>query len=516
MLAGICGGCKHTAVSYDEQLKLKNDFVKSLLDSAVDYDYEYEGIIKSPLIFAYRNKMEYSFGDEKKDGPLTLGLHKKRSYYDVINCDSCLLVHDDFNKIVRATREYFAELGVTYKDKRSHKGYLRHLLIRRAVNTGDILIDLVTTGESPKRVEKHSDINVPDKIIEVYDARETVDKWAEIIKGIELTGNIIGILNTINDSMADAIKNDRTDIIYGEDHIYEEILGLRFKITPFSFFQTNSKGAEVLYKKAREYVLWNGSDSEAERLSDSSEGTPEEKLSDKVVYDLYSGTGTIAQVLSPSAKEVIGVEIVEEAVEAARENAKLNGLDNCSFIAGDVLKTLDNISEKPDLIVLDPPRDGINPKALKKIVDYGVDRIVYISCKAQSLARDLGPLQYSGYRMVKACAVDQFPWTDNVETVVLLSKGEIDSKKVRVEFSLEDMDMSGFQNDATYSQIKERVLQQTGLKVSSLYIAQIKQKHGIIERENYNKPKSENTRQPKCPPEKEAAITEALKYFGMI
>ena len=323
MLAGICGGCKHTAVSYDEQLKLKNDFVKSLLDSAVDYDYEYEGIIKSPLIFAYRNKMEYSFGDEKKDGPLTLGLHKKRSYYDVINCDSCLLVHDDFNKIVRATREYFAELGVTYKDKRSHKGYLRHLLIRRAVNTGDILIDLVTTGESPKRVEKHSDINAPDKIIEIYDARETVNKWAEIIKGIELTGNIRGILNTINDSMADAIKNDRTDIIYGEDHIYEEILGLRFKITPFSFFQTNSKGAEVLYKKAREYVLWNGSDSEAERLSDSSEGTPEEKLSDKVVYDLYSGTGTIAQVLSPSAKEVIGVEIVEEAVEAARENENL-------------------------------------------------------------------------------------------------------------------------------------------------------------------------------------------------
>lgn len=403
MLAGICGGCKHTAVSYDEQLRIKDDFVRTLLDNAVDYEYEYEGIIKSPLIFAYRNKMEYSFGDEKKDGPLTLGLHKKRSYYDVINCDSCLLVHDDFNKIVKATREYFSELGVTYKDKRSHKGYLRHLLIRRAVNTGDILIDLVTTGENPKRVEKHSDINDPDKIIEVYDAHETVEKWAERIKELELCGTIKGILNTINDSMADAIKNDRTDIIYGEDHIYEELLGLRFKITPFSFFQTNSKGAEVLYQKAREYVMSNA-------------------ISGKVVYDLYSGTGTIAQVLSPSAGEVIGVEIVEEAVEAARQNAELNGLTNCSFIAGDVLKTLDSISEKPDLIVLDPPRDGINPKALKKIVDYGVDNIVYISCKAQSLARDLGPFQYSGYRVIKACAVDQFPWTDNCEVVALLTR----------------------------------------------------------------------------------------------
>ena len=235
-----------------------------------------------------------------------------------------------------------------------------------------------------------------------------------------------------------------------------------------------------------------------------------------MVFDLYSGTGTIAQMLAPAAKRVVGVEIVEEAVEAAKENAALNGLENCEFLAGDVLKVLDDITEKPDFIVLDPPRDGIHPKALEKIIHYGVDRMIYISCKPTSLARDLEVLTARGYQVERMCCVDMFPWSGNIETVVLLSKGEIDSKKVRVEFSLEDMDMSGFQNDATYSQIKERVLQQTGLKVSSLYIAQIKQKHGIIERENYNKPKSENTRQPKCPPEKEAAITEALKYFGMI
>lgn len=220
--------------------------------------------------------------------------------------------------------------------------------------------------------------------------------------------------------------------------------------------------------------------------------------------------------MSEGSKKVIGIEIVEEAVKAANDNAVLNGIENCTFIAGDVLKKVEELEDKPDLIIVDPPRDGINPKAVLKIINFGAKEIVYVSCKPTSLARDLQIFEANGYKVKKVKCVDMFPKTVHVETVVLLSKGEVDSKKVRVEFSLEDMDMSGFQNDATYSQIKERVLQQTGLKVSSLYIAQIKQKHGIIERENYNKPKSENTRQPKCPPEKEAAITEALKYFGMI
>ena len=237
---------------------------------------------------------------------------------------------------------------------------------------------------------------------------------------------------------------------------------------------------------------------------------------DAVIFDLYSGTGTIAQLLAPVAKKVIGVEIVEEAVEAARVNAGLNGLDNCEFIAGDVLKVIDDIEEKPDFIVLDPPRDGINPKALTKIINYGVKELVYISCKPTSLARDLVTLQENGYFVTKACAVDQFPGTVHVETVVLLSKGEIDSKKVRVEFSLEDMDMSGFQKGATYEQIKAYVLEHTGLKVSSLYISQIKRKCGLDVGQNYNLSKKEDAKVPKCPPEKEAAIRDALKYFQMI
>ena len=276
----------------------------------------------------------------------------------------------------------------------------------------------------------------------------------------------------------------------------EELLGLKFKITPFSFFQTNSLGAEVLYETAREYIG---------------------ETDGRKVFDLYSGTGTIAQILAPAAEHVTGVEIIEEAVEAAKVNAAQNGLTNCDFIAGDVLKVLDTLEERPDLIVLDPPRDGIHPKALPKIIDhYGCEKMIYISCKPTSLARDLVVLQAKGYEVTRVCCVDMFPGTTHVETVVLLSKGEVDSKKIRVEFSLEDMDMSEFQDGATYTQIKDYVLEHSGLKVSNLYISQIKRKCGIEVGKNYNLPKSEDSRQPMCPPEKEKAIREAFKYFGMI
>ena len=213
----------------------------------------------------------------------------------------------------------------------------------------------------------------------------------------------MGILHTVNDSLADVVQNDYTDILYGQDCFYEELLGLKFKISPFSFFQTNSLGAEVLYETARSYIG---------------------DTKDKVIFDLYSGTGTIAQILAPVAEHVTGVEIVEEAVEAAKVNAKRNGLENCSFLAGDVLKAIDELEEKPDLIVLDPPRDGIHPKALEKMIRFGVERMVYISCKPTSLVRDLEVLQEKGYRLEKACAVDLFPGTVHVETVCLLSRNK--------------------------------------------------------------------------------------------
>ena len=484
---GECGGCLYLSLPYEQQLQIKERQVKKLLDSVLSgqaREWEFEGILESPRQLGYRNKMEFSFGDEYKGGPLSLGMHKRGSFYDIVTTQSCQIVDEDYRRILAFTRAYFE--GSSFFHRLTHIGYLRHLLVRKAARTGEILIALVTTSQ-----------------------QETVslDGWKEGLMRLELQGKIAGILHIVNDSVADVVQSDLTQILYGKDYFYEELLGLKFKISVFSFFQTNSLGAEVLYEKVREYIGDLGGSREEE-------GTESRK--GKVVFDLFSGTGTIAQLMAPAAGKVIGVEIVEEAVEAARRNAELNGLTNCEFIAGDVLRILDGIEERPDLIILDPPRDGVHPKALGKIIDYGVERMVYVSCKPTSLVRDLEVFLERGYVVEKAVAVDMFPWTGGVETVVLLSKGEVDSKKIRVEFSLEDMDMSEFQDGATYTQIKEYVLEHSGLKVSNLYISQIKRKCGIEVGKNYNLPKSDDSRQPQCPPEKEEAIREAFKYFGMI
>lgn len=510
-----CGGCMYQTMLYEDQLRMKETQVKKLLDAAMvtagqvdengQPDYCFEGIKGSPKEFAYRNKMEFSFGDEYKDGPLSLGLHKKGSTYDVLTAADCKIVHQDMTEILRCVLDYFRGLDApqdshdlsaqqeTVKDeslnepqetawgealhdpqetvgdvplhgrqetaknealqgvqestgdellygaqeivknealhgledvksvslhapqeiakgepvhdreetmwdesshdpqksaedvplhyhKMSHKGFLRHLLLRRAETTGEILVNLVTTSQRE------------------YDLTPLVNQ----ILSLELEGKIVGILHMINDSVADVVRSDETRILYGVDYFYETVLGLRFRITPFSFFQTNSLGAEVLYSTARDYVG---------------------DTRDMTVFDLYSGTGTIAQILASVAKEVIGVEIVEEAVEAARENARQNGLSNCRFIAGDVLKVIDELPEKPDIIVLDPPRDGIHPKALPKIAAHiQAKKLIYISCKPTSLARDLVELEKYGYRVERACCVDMFPETAHTETICELTK----------------------------------------------------------------------------------------------
>ena len=383
-----CGGCCYQTVPYEKQLKIKAAQVEKLL-KGVCPEIDFEGIKPSPLKIGYRNKMEYTFGDEYKDGPLSLGLHKRGSMYDIVNVKECKLVNDDFNKILSCTLDYFRNNNIPFYRKMQRTGYLRHLLVRRAVVTGEILVALVTA--SMKIGEGQQD----------FEEQELLKGWVNEMQSLKLEGRLAGILHTINDSLADVVQSDETVLLYGQDFFYEEILGLKFKITPFSFFQTNSKGAEVLYETAREYIG---------------------DTKDSLVFDLYSGTGTIGQMMAPIARKVIGVEIVEEAVEAAKENARLNGLSNCEFIAGDVLKILDTIEERPDFIILDPPRDGIHPKALPKIIDYGVDRIVYISCKPTSLVRDLEVFLENGYEVVKACAVDMFPGTVHVETVCLLSR----------------------------------------------------------------------------------------------
>lgn len=478
----ICGGCSYISMPYEESLKIKEKQVRELLEPVLSKQKsvcQIEPIRQSPVYYGYRNKMEFTFGDEVKDGPLALGMHKKGSFYDIVTVDGCRLVDDDYSAILRETLYYFEEKKTPFYHRYTHEGYLRHLLVRRASRTGEILAALVTTTQQEVDLES----------------------WKERLLSLPLNGKFAGILHITNDSMSDAVKCDSSEILYGRDYFYEELLGLKFRISTFSFFQTNTCGAEVLYETAREYV---GS-------LVKEEGKP-----DSIVYDLYSGTGTIAQLMAPVAKKVIGVEIVEEAVVAARENAKQNGLENCEFIAGDVLKVLDEIEEKPDFIILDPPRDGVHPKALSRIIGYGVEKLVYISCKPTSLARDLEIFIANGYEVQRCVPVDQFPWTTGIETVVLLSKGMVDSRKVKVDFSLEDMDLSEFKGKATYEQIKAYVLEQAGLKVSSLYIAQIKKKCGLDVGENFNLPKSENARQPQCTPEKEEAIMQAFKHFGLI
>ncbi len=406
---GQCGGCLYQSLPYEEQLRIKNAQVKTLLDGVCDPEsYEYEGIKGSPLHTGYRNKMEFTFGDEYKDGPLALGMHRRGSFYDVVTTTDCRIVHPDFCRILEATLAFFQDANVSYYRRMRHEGYLRHLLVRRAVKTGEILVALVTSGQTGEleRGETQKATAGQGKLARCEAEERILAGWRDRLLSLPLAGAFAGILHIRNDSLADVVQSDETTILYGQDYFYEELLGLKFRISPFSFFQTNSLGAEVLYETARGYVG---------------------ETRDKVVFDLYSGTGTIAQMIAPVAAKVVGVEIVEEAVQAARENAAQNGLSNCEFIAGDVLKVIDELADKPDLIILDPPRDGIHPKALDKIIHYGVDRLVYISCKPTSLVRDLAILQARGYRLVKACAVDMFPATSGIETVVLFSKGEIDS-----------------------------------------------------------------------------------------
>lgn len=502
--AGECGGCTYQTLPYEEQLAMKASQVKKLIDDVIvpeNTDYEFLGIKASPRQQEYRNKMEFSFGDAYKGGPLALGMHKRGSFYDIVDVPECRIVDDDFHTVLTVTLDYFKERNLPYYHKLRHTGYLRHLLVRKAVKTGEILVDLVTTTQIAEGGEE-----------------ALLAGWKDVLCAAAYQGTLTGVLHTRNDSVADTVTNEGTDVLFGQDHFYEELLGLRFQITPFSFFQTNSLGAEVLYETAREFIgdaLPSGTDADVAEHG-------------KVVFDLYSGTGTIAQMLAPVAKKVIGVEIIPEAVEAAKENARLNSLTNCEFIAGDVLKVIDEIEEKPDYIVLDPPRDGIHPKALEKIIRYGVPQMVYISCKPTSLARDLEVLQASGYEVKKVCCVDMFPATVHVETVVLLSHKKPDGHiNVKVEFG-EGEGKVPLDNIAkraeeykpkervTYKMIKEYIEAKYGFKVHTAYIAEVKRDLGLP---MYDAPNAvEELKQPRKHPtaEKVEAIKDALKHFEVI
>ena len=313
---GQCGGCSILSVPYEKQLEIKAEQVLKLFEEQEISGFEFLGIEGSPDERVYRNKMEYTFGDEVKGGPLTLGMHKKGRHLDIITVDDCRLVDEDFIKVLTSTVEYFEQKNLPYYRINSHQGFLRNLVVRKGVNTNQLMVNIVTTTQ------------------EDFDMTE----YKDMILNLGTKAEVVSILHTINDGLADAVNCDELRVLHGRDYIEEVVLGLRFKISPFSFFQTNTKGAEKLYTIAREFV-------------GDHEG--------KVLFDLYSGTGTIGQVMASAAKQVYGIELIEEAVVAANQNAKLNGLDNCEFIAGDVAKVVKNLEAKPDLIVVDPPRPGV-------------------------------------------------------------------------------------------------------------------------------------------------------------
>ena len=375
----LCGGCIHQGKPYEQQLEEKGNDVSMLISKKEIKVGEYLGIQGSPAQYRYRNKMEYTFGDTVKDGPLCLGMHRKKHFMSIVTVDECQLVPEDFNRILSAVLEFCQEKGYSFYHKKSHEGLLRHLIIRYGVRTGELLVNIVTSSQG-----------------------EFDDKgFTEMITALELDNRVVGVLRTINDRLADAVYCEELKVLWGRDYYMEKIMGLDFKVSAFSFFQTNVEAAERLYTEAIDLI---------------------DDFEDKNVFDLYCGTGTITQALALKAKTVTGVELVSEAVEAAKENAKLNGLDNCNFIAGDVFEVLEKLEQKPDVIVVDPPRVGIQPKALDKILGYGVKQIVYISCNPKSLTDNLMYIQGNGYEVKKIKAFDNFPMTKHVETVVLLSQ----------------------------------------------------------------------------------------------
>ena len=377
----FCGGCIHQGVPYEQQLAAKEAEVLKLLEAKNVTPEKIDTIEGCPSQYGYRNKMEYTFGDFVKDGEMTLGMHRKKSFMSIVTVDQCQLVDPDFNVILDGVLKFAIDNEYKAYNKKSHKGLMRNLIIRKGVRTGQLLVNIVTSSE------------------EGFDE----EGFVAMLRGLTLNNTIVGVLRTFNDSLADAVICDRLETLWGRDYYEEEILGLKFKVSAFSFFQTNVEAVERLYTEALDLV---------------------ESFDGKSVFDLYCGTGTITQILALKAKDVLGIELVEEAVDAARINAEGNGLTNCRFLAGDVFEALQTVSEKPDVIVVDPPRVGIQPKALDKIIAYGVKEIVYISCNPKTLVENLKYMDYYGYKCKYLKPFDNFPMTKHTECICLLEKGK--------------------------------------------------------------------------------------------
>ena len=461
-----CGGCTYRHIRYEEELRLKKQRVQDNLSRIGGSDVTVEEILGAQDTLRYRNKAQYPVS---KDG--AVGFYRARTH-EVIECEHCLLVKPEADAAAEALREYMQSCRVAGYDEKTGRGLVRHLYIRSNA-AGESLVCVLVNGN-----------RLPQEEALVALLRDACPKCRGIVLGT-------------NTKKGNVILGDRYRTLWGEDRLEDTLCGKRFRLSVPSFYQVNRAQAERLYAKAIEFANLTGQET---------------------VLDLYCGAGTITLALSNHAKRALGAEIVPEAIDDARENAVRNGVRNAEFFCGDasdVAKKLAQEHLRPDVITVDPPRKGLAPDVVESIAAMQPERVVYVSCDSATMARDVKRFADLGYTAARAAAVDMFPRADHVETVCLLSK--LQSKEhIEIEVAMDELDLTSAESKATYEEIKDYVLEHSGLKVSSLYIAQVKQKHGIIERENYNKPKSENAKQTQCPPEKEKAITEALRHFGMI
>lgn len=479
-VARPCGGCQLQMLDYAEQLRFKEKKIAENLQRIGGMtEIPMEPIVGMETPFRYRNKAQFPIGQDKNGKRIT-GFYAGRTH-QIMENRNCYLGVEQNEEILNRVLTWMEENRVSAYNEETGKGLVRHVLIRFGFTTKEIMVCLVVNGKKLPAEEK-------------------------LIRSLTELKGMTSISLSVNRERTNVIMGKEIHCLWGQSYITDYIGNVKYQISPLSFYQVNPAQTEKLYGLALEYAGLTGNET---------------------VWDLYCGIGTISLFLAQKAKKVYGVEIVPEAIADAKNNAKINQIENAEFFVGKSEEILPSYYEQyakdhpgeqahADVIVVDPPRKGCEENLLHTMASMQPDRIVYVSCDSATLARDVKVLGELGYEVKKVRGVDQFPMTCHVETVVLLSKGEVDSKKIRVEFSLEDMDMSEFQDGATYTQIKDYVLEHSGLKVSNLYISQIKRKCGIEVGKNYNLPKSEDSRQPLCPPEKEKAIREAFKYFGMI
>lgn len=463
---GRCGGCDFRHMSYEEELWAKRARVQDALTRIGGAEITVEDILGAEQPLHYRNKSIYPISPAGE-----VGFYRARSH-QVVHVEHCLIQKPEADALAQAVRDYIARFQVEPYNEATGRGLLRHLYVRTSCR-GESLACLLVNGS-----------RLPHE-------QELVDMLRAAAPGV------CGVVLGENTRRGNAILGDRYRTLWGRDYLTDTLCGLELRLSVPSFYQVNHDQAQRLYEKALEYAGLTGRE---------------------LAVDLYCGAGTITQVLARRARHVIGGEIVPEAIRDAEESARRNGVENVEFLCGDASRLAAELRQRglrPDVICVDPPRKGLAPDVVEAAASMTPGRIVYVSCDPATLARDVARFAPLGYRPVRACAVDLFPGTAHVETVCLLSK--LQSKEhIEIEVKMDELDLTSAESKATYEEIREYVFEHTGLKVSYLYIAQVKQKYGIIERENYNKPKSENARQPQCPPEKKKAITEALRHFGMI